>query len=54
MLELKQVLELIHAIQAKLSAEGTSIDNIILLVIALFVLMTVGYLVELQNSEKGD
>lgn len=48
------MLNLIHATQAKLAAEGTSIDNIILLVIALFVLMTVGYLVELHNSEKGE
>lgn len=46
------MLELIYSVQAKLAAEGTSIDNIILLVIALFVLMTVGYLVECSNSEK--
>lgn len=48
------MLESIYAIQAKLAAEGTSIDSIILWAIALFVLMTVGYLVELQNSEKGE
>lgn len=48
------MLELIYAIQAKLAAEGASIDNIILWAIALFVIMTVGYLVELQNSEKGE
>ena len=46
------MLELIYTIQAKLTAEGTSIDNIILLVIALFILMSVGYLVECNNSEK--
>jgi len=48
------MLELIYTIQAKLATDGTSIDNVILCVIALFVLMTVGYLVELQNSEKGE
>lgn len=48
------MLDLIHAVQAKLAADGTSIDNIILCAIALFILMSVGYLVELQNSEKGE
>lgn len=47
------MLNLIHAIQTKLAADGTSIDNIILLVIALFILMSVGYLVECNNNEKG-
>lgn len=47
------MLELIYAIQAKLAAEGTSIDHIIALFIALVVLMIVGYLVECNNSEKG-
>lgn len=43
----------IHAIQAKLAAEGTSIDNILALFFGLIVLMIVGYLVECNNSEKG-
>lgn len=46
------MLDLIHAIQAKLAAEGTSIDNILALLIGLIVLMIVGYLVECNNSEK--
>lgn len=45
--------ELIYSMQAKLAAEGTSIDNIILLVIALFTLIAIGYLVECNNSDKG-
>lgn len=47
------MLELIYLIQAKLAADGTSIDNVILWVIALFILMSIGYLVECRNSEKG-
>lgn len=42
----------IYAIQAKLVAEGTSIDHILATIIALVVLMIVGYLVECNNSEK--
>lgn len=47
------MLNTIYAIQTKLAAEGTSIDNILALFIALVVLMIVGYLVECHNSEKG-
>lgn len=47
------MLNTIYAIQAKLAAEGTSIDHIIALFIALVVLMIVGYLVECNNSENG-
>lgn len=47
------MLNTIYIIQAKLDAEGTSIDNILALLIALVVLMIVGYLVECHNSEKG-
>lgn len=47
------MLDLIYAIQVKLAAEGTSIDHILALFIALVVLMIVGYLVECHNSEKG-
>lgn len=47
------MLNTIYTIQAKLAAEGTSIDNILALFIALVVLMIVGYLVECHNSEKG-
>lgn len=47
------MLNTIYAIQAKLAAEGSSIDNILALFIALVVLMIVGYLVECNNSEKG-
>lgn len=47
------MLNTIHAIQAKIAAEGTSIDNILALFIALVVLIIVGYLVECHNSEKG-
>jgi len=46
------MLELIFAIQAKLAAEGTSIDNTLVLFIGLIVLMIVGYLVECHNNEK--
>lgn len=46
------MLNTIYAIQAKLAAEGTSIDNILALFIALVVLIIVGYLVECHNSEK--
>lgn len=48
------MLDLIYEIQAKLAAEGTSIDNIMALFIGLVVLMIVGYLVECNNSEKGN
>ena len=47
------MLNLIYAMQAKLAAEGTSIDHILAMIIGLFVLFVVGYLVELQNSDKG-
>lgn len=47
------MLNTIYTIQAKLAAEGTNIDNILALFIALVVLMIVGYLVECHNSEKG-
>lgn len=47
------MLELIYAIQAKIAAEGTSIDYILALFIGLVVLMIVGYLVECHNNEKG-
>lgn len=48
------MLDLIYAIQAKIASEGTSIDNILAMIIALVVLMIVGYLVECHNSEKGN
>lgn len=47
------MLNTIYTIQAKIAAEGTSIDNILALFIGLVVLMIVGYLVECHNSEKG-
>lgn len=47
------MLELIYSMQAKLAADGTSIDNVLLWAIALFILMTVGYLVECELS-KGE
>lgn len=47
------MLDLIYAIQAKIAAEGASIDNILAIGIALVVLMIVGYLVECNNSENG-
>ena len=47
------MLELIYAIQSRISAEGTSIDHILAMVIGLFVLVIVAYLVECRNSEKG-
>lgn len=47
------MLNTIYTIQAKLAAEGTSIDHILAMIIALIVLMIVGYLVECRNSEKG-
>ena len=47
------MLNTIYTTQAKLSAEGTSIDHILALFIALIVLIIVGYLVECHNSEKG-
>ena len=46
------MLNTIYAIQAKLTAEGTSIDNILALVIGLFVLFGTGYFVELHKREK--
>lgn len=46
------MLNTIYTIHAKLAEQGTTIDNIIALAIALFVLMGVGYLVELRKSEK--
>ena len=46
------MLELIYATQAKIAAEGTSIDNILAMVIGLVVLIIVGYLVELHKREK--
>ena len=47
------MLNTIYAMQAKLAAEGTSIDHILALLIALVVLVIVGYLVECHNSGKG-
>lgn len=47
------MLNTIYEIQAKLAAEGTSIDSILALVIGMVVLMIVGYLVECNNSENG-
>lgn len=47
------MLDLIYAIQAKIAAEGTSIDHILAMIIGLIVLMIVGYLVECRNSENG-
>lgn len=47
------MLNTIYTIQTKIAAEGTSIDNILALFIALVVLMIVGYLIECHNSEKG-
>lgn len=47
------MLNTIYTIQAKIASEGTSIDNILALFIALVVLIIVGYLVECHNSEKG-
>lgn len=47
------MLNTIYAIQAKLAAEGTSIDHILAMIIGLVVLIIVGYLVECHNSEKG-
>lgn len=47
------MLNLIYEIQAYIASQGTSIDNILALLIALVVLMIVGYLVECNNSEKG-
>lgn len=46
------MLNTIYTIQAKLTAEGTSIDHILALLIGLIVLIIVGYLVELHISEK--
>lgn len=46
------MLDLIYAIQAKIAAEGTSIDHILAMIIGLVVLIIVGYLVECNNSEK--
>ncbi len=46
------MLNTIYTIQSKLATEGTSIDHILALLIALVVLMIVGYLVECNNSEK--
>lgn len=47
------MLNTIYAIQAKMAAEGTSIDNILALLIGLIVIIIVGYLVECNNSENG-
>lgn len=47
-------METIYTIQAKIAAEGTSIDHILAMIIALVVLMIVGYLVECHNSEKDN
>ena len=47
-------MDTILTIQAKLAAEGTSIDHILALFIALVVLIIVGYLVECHNSEKDN
>lgn len=46
-------METIYTIQAKLAAEGTSIDQILAMIIALVVLMIFGYLIECHNSENG-
>lgn len=47
------MLELIYAIQVKIASEGTSIDNILAMIIGLIVLIIAGYLVECHNSGKG-
>ena len=47
------MLNTIYTIQAKIADEGTSIDHILALFIALIVLIIVGYLVECHNSENG-
>ena len=46
------MLNYIYTIQAKLAEQGTSIDNVIALTIGLFVLIGIGYFVELRKSEK--
>lgn len=46
------MLELIYAIQAKIATDGTSIDNILTMIIGFVVLVIVAYLVECHNSEK--
>lgn len=48
------MLNTIYTIQAKLAAEGTSIDNILAMIIGLFVLFGIGYFVELHKREKLD
>lgn len=47
------MLNTIYEIQAKLAEQGTTIDNILALIIALVVLVIVGYLVECHIKEKG-
>lgn len=46
------MLNTLYAIQNKLAEQGTSINEILAMFIALFVLVIVGYLVELRKSEK--
>lgn len=46
-------MEIILTLQSYLQASETSIDHILAMIIALVVLMIVGYLVECNNSEKG-
>lgn len=47
------MLNTIYTIQAKIAAEGTTIDNILASFIALVVLIIVGYLVECRISKDG-
>lgn len=48
------MLDLIYEIQAYIASQGTSIDTILALVIALVVLMSVGYLVEQHINKDND
>lgn len=43
------MLELIYAMQSKLIAEGTSIDNVMALLCALIAIILIGYLVEAKK-----
>lgn len=43
------MLELIYAMQSKLNAEGTSIDNVMALFCALIAIILIGYLVEAKK-----
>lgn len=48
------MLELIYTMQAKIAEQGTTIDNILALIIGLFVLIGFGYIAGLKESEKGE